>query len=247
MFFGLSSFNFTINSSKYFGLDTTNYANLYSTYTYSSNTISNLKLSYYFFVQRSCTGGLYFYNNWLSPQLDDCVNNCAGYDRPNNDNTNSQCLACDKSCLTCSGTTASTCQTCSSSNFRSLSGSAPSTCTCISNYVDIGNAMCATCSSQMTGCLSCSTTTSCTTCISGFTGPPPCTCGTGSIINGYCNIVYGCVNISMINTTQTCINCNSTLLLELSSSFSCVCIFGTVQQANYICLPICGDGYVLAV
>ena len=139
--------------------------------------------------------------------MDDCVNSCATYDRPNNDPPNSQCLACDKTCLTCSGPANTDCQTCSPSNFRILAATAPTTCDCMTNYVEAGKAACVTCLSKFQGCLTC-TTASCSTCMPGFTGPPPCSCSTGWIINSYCNTVYGCVNVSMINTTQTCINCN---------------------------------------
>lgn len=120
-------------------------------------------------------------------------------------------------------------------------------CSCMTNYVSTGAAACSLCSSYMTGCLTCSSTVACTSCIAGFTGPPPCTCSTGSIVSGYCNTVYGCITISLINNTQVCTICDSSLLLEESLTFQCQCITGTITLANRTCQSICGDNYVLAV
>ena len=201
-------------------------------------------MSYYFFAQRSCASGLYFYYSYANPSLDDCVASCSVYtDRPTNDNTYSQCLPCHYSCLTCSANTASACLSCNTNNYRSLAGTA---CSCVANYINVGSAVCSLCSSQMQGCLTCSTSTTCTACIPGFSGPP-CTCSTTSVISGYCNSVLGCTNISAINGTQTCINCNTTALLELTSTFGCACIIGTNTMADKSCQPNCGDGYVLKV
>jgi len=212
MFFGLSSFNFSLSATKRYGFDSSNIANLYSTYTFS-NSIYSIKLSYFFFVQRSCTTALYFYYNYSSPALDDCVATCSGYtDRPTNDNIYWQCLPCDASCLTCSGVAASACQSCNASNYRVMAGTAPSACGCMSGYVDVGSSVCVPCSSQITGCQTCTNAGSCMSCLSGFTGPP-CSCPSGSIVTGYCNTVIGCTNISAINGSQTCINCNATLLM----------------------------------
>ena len=77
MFFGLSSFNFSASGIKKFGIDTSNFANLYSTYTYA-NSIYGIKLPYFFFVERSCAAGLYFYYNYANPALEDCVATCSG-------------------------------------------------------------------------------------------------------------------------------------------------------------------------
>jgi cysteine-rich repeat protein len=246
MFFGMSSFNFTKTVSKEFDIDTTNYASIYSTYNY--NNISNLRLTYYFFAERSCSGGDYFYNSWADPTLDDCLATCSSKtDRPTNDNTHHQCVACHYSCLTCSSNSASNCLTCNSSNFRHMVSPSPTTCNCMTNYVSSGGAMCNLCSAYMTGCLTCSSTSTCSSCIPGYTGSSSCTCSTGSIVSGYCNTVYGCITISDINGTQTCTTCNSTLLVELNSIFKCACITGTTTLSDQSCDPICGDNYVLAV
>ena len=164
MFFGISSFNFSVAASKIFGFDSSNFGSLYSSYIFS-NSITEVKLSYFFFVKRTCPGTTYFYNNWGNPSLDTCVATCSGYpDRPNDDKVYNQCLACDSTCLTCSGITSSTCQTCDSLKFRVLAGTAPSSCNCMSNYVEVGG-ICVLCSTQIVGCLSCSSTTTCTSCI----------------------------------------------------------------------------------
>ena len=213
MFFGVSSFNFTRIWSKNFALDTSNTSNLYSTYTLSN--IDNLKLSYFFFVSRSCSGSSYFYNNWTDPSLDACVNDCSVYiDRPTNDSGNSQCTACHITCLTCQTNAASDCLSCDAAIFRQLQGASPSACDCMSGYVAVpgGGATCATCSSYMTGCDTCTSTSACTSCITGFTGTTSCSCASNSIVSGYCNTVSGCITISIINGTQTCTTCNSTLL-----------------------------------
>jgi hypothetical protein len=76
MFFGMSSFNFTKAGSKQFMLDTSVVNNIYSTYSLT-NTISNVKLSYFFFAERSCTGNPYFYTNWIDHSLDACSSTCA--------------------------------------------------------------------------------------------------------------------------------------------------------------------------
>lgn len=202
-------------------------------------------MSYFFVVKRDC-GGQYFYYNTLNPLADDCVASCGGYpDRPINDNTYFQCLACDSSCATCNSIAVNTCLSCSANSNRALVGAAPTTCSCITNYVEV-NSVCVLCSSQMVGCKDCSNPTTCSSCITGFTGPS-CTCSSGSIITGFCNTVHGCTNISDINGTQTCINCNATLLMELTASFVCACINGTNTMADLSCQPKCGDNYVLKV
>lgn len=97
MFFGVNSFNFTLATNKKFKIDTSVYNNLISTYSFAN--ISNVKLTYYFFAERSCSGGNYFYNNWINPSSDACVATCSGYtDRPTNDLPNQQCLSCHVSC-----------------------------------------------------------------------------------------------------------------------------------------------------
>ena len=207
MFFGISSFNFSVVATKKFGFDSSVYTGFSTSYIFS-NSITDVKLSYFFFVYRDCPGLTYFYTDWINPSLDTCVSTCPALsDRPTPDSTNKQCLACHATCLTCSGTTSTTCVTCDSAKNRTLSGSS---CVCLSTYVDVGG-VCVLCSTQIVGCSTCSSTTTCTGCIAGFTGPS-CTCASGSIVNGFCNAINGCTNISLINTTQICINCNATLL-----------------------------------
>jgi hypothetical protein len=206
MFFGISSFNFTVTAIKKFGFDSSLYANFYTSYSFT-NSITDVKLSYFFFVKRDCPGATYFYTNWVNPSLDTCTGSCSAYpDRPNPDNTNKQCLACHATCLTCSSTTSTTCFTCDSTKNRVVSGTS---CVCASTFVGVSG-ICVLCSTQMAGCNTCTSTTVCTGCSSGFTGAG-CTCPFGSIIDGFCNSVNGCTNISMINGTQICINCNATL------------------------------------
>lgn len=246
MFFGMSAFNFTKASAKQFALDTTNYAAMESTYALAS--VSNLRLTYYFFVERNCAGGQFFYNNWGDPTQDDCLGSCASKtDRPTNDPTYDQCLACHVTCVTCNTNSASACVTCNASNFRVMNSPAPSTCDCMTNYASSGGALCSLCSSYMTGCRTCSSPSACTSCIPGFVGTTNCVCASGTVVSGYCTSDYGCVAISEINGTQACVTCNSTLLLELNSTFECVCIPGTTTLATQVCRPICGDHYVLAV
>ena len=178
--------------------------------------MENTKLSYFFFAGRSCSSGSYFYKNWDNSTLDTCVNDCSVYsDRPTNDPPNKQCLPCDVTCLTCQTNANTDCLSCSATNFRTLSAAAPSSCGCMSKYVPnpSGGAACTLCSSHMTGCDTCSSTSVCTSCITGFTGTSSCSCASGSIVNGYCNTILGCTMISVINSTQTCTTCDSTLLM----------------------------------
>ena len=214
MFFGVSSFNFTRSGSKSFVVDTSNYNGLYNSYLLEN--VNNLKFSYFFFVARDCSNNSFFYKNWMNSTLDACVYDCSIYsDKPVNDSSNSQCKACDQTCLTCQGISNSQCLSCSASDFRVIAGATPTFCNCMSKYVPDpnGGAACTLCSSHMTGCDTCSSTSVCTSCITGFTGTTSCSCSSGSIVNGYCNTVLGCTIISIINGTQTCTTCDSSLLM----------------------------------
>lgn len=246
MFFGIGSFNFTKSNSKKFILDTSVVNNLYSTYVFE--VFSNVKLAYYFFAVRNCGGGEYFYTNWLDHALDSCGNTCSGYpDRPTTDNTYDKCSACHNTCLTCSGNGANNCLSCDSTKFRTLNGGAPSNCQCMSGYVSdpLGSGWCYPCRNYITGCNTCSSTTFCTNCLTGFTGLPnnTCSCATNWIVNGYCSTVLGCTMISVINSSQVCTTCNSSLLMELSLTFGCDCIAGT-SLSGQRCVSNCGDNYV---
>jgi cysteine-rich repeat protein len=244
MFFGLGGFNFSTAGSKQYALDTTNYNNLYS--TYSLTNVASLKLAYFFAATRDC-GSDYFYKNWVDPTQDACVTTCSGTIRPGTDSTNKQCLPCHRSCLTCTGTTSSSCLSCNASSPRALSGNS---CPCMSGYLDTpsGNGQCVRCYFYLTGCNTCSSPTFCTNCLPGFTitGSNTCACAY-SLVNGYCTSMLGCTMVSLINSTQTCTSCNSSLLMALSSLFTCKCYFGTTTLANGTCLPTCGDNYVLSI
>lgn len=241
MFFAVREFNYTYFDNKYFALDLNNYANLATGYIYSTS-MTKVRMSYYFFVERTCTGSTYFYKDPSNPSNDACFASCSAFsDRPVADNVNMMCLACHYSCLTCSGTITN-CLTCSASMNRHISGT---TCPCDSGYADSGVSQCVLCSDLMVGCLTCSSSSTCTSCRSGFTGAASCSCSTGSIVSGYCNSVYGCTSISEITGSPLCTSCNESLYVALAANFTCVCITGTTTQANNSCLIICGDDYVL--
>lgn len=216
MFYGIGSFNFTRADTKKFTLDTSNWNGLYTTYTFEG--VSNVKLAYYFFALRSCpAGNIYFYTNWIDHTSDVCQNTCSGFqDRPNNDNTYNKCSACHVNCLTCNGNLNNDCLSCNATMNRVAGGGSPHTCDCMNGYVpdNAGSGWCYTCNTYITGCSTCSSSSVCTTCLDNFTpSGSSCTCSTNLIINGYCTAIIGCTMISIINNTQTCTTCNSSLLM----------------------------------
>jgi cysteine-rich repeat protein len=243
MFFGLREFNFTYLNNKKFQLNVNSYSNLLAGYVFSDDTLVRIRLSYYFFVKRTCTPSTYFYKNPSNSAADNCFASCAAFgDRPVASAATTLCMSCHYSCLTCSALAASNCLTCSSASHRAISGT---TCPCTSGYLDAGAALCVECSSAMVGCLTCSSSTACTSCRSGFTGTTSCTCSTNSVVSGFCNTVYGCTSISDITGAPLCTACNEALYLQLSAGFQCVCITGTTTLANLSCSINCGDKYVL--
>lgn len=242
MFFGMREFNFTYLSNKKFQLSINNYSNLASGYVFSSDTLVRIRISYYFFVKRTCTGTSYFYMSPTNSSLDNCYTNCSSFaDRPVEDINTTLCLSCHYSCLTCSNLTSNSCLTCSSDNHRAVSAN---TCPCVSEYTDNGASLCIKCSSVIVGCLNCSSNTTCTSCLPGFTGNTTCTCN-GTIISGFCNQIYGCTSASNINGTQLCTACSESLYLQLAANFTCICIKGTSTRPNLTCRIDCGDNYVL--
>jgi hypothetical protein len=206
MFFGLREFNFTYLDNKIFQLDMNSYASLSSSYQFSKNTLVRIRVSFYFFVERTCLASTFFYKDLANSANDNCFASCSGFsDRPIASAATTQCLSCHYSCLTCTALTSINCVTCSAAMNRYQSGSS---CLCNSGYVDNSSTLCAQCSNLIVGCQTCSTISTCLTCRSGFTGTTTCTCSTGSIVGGYCNSVYGCTSISEITGTPLCTSCN---------------------------------------
>lgn len=182
------------------------YNNLIGGYTFTKDTLVRIRVSYFFFVDRSCQPSTYFYKNPTSSSLDDCFASCSGFtDRPVADPTNKMCLPCDYTCLTCTSTTSNSCLSCEADNFRALN---VNSCPCLSGYIDQGAANCAPCWTYMSGCDTCTSTTACTSCRAGFSGTTTCSCSTGSIVGAYCNTIYGCTSISELTGTPLCTSCN---------------------------------------
>jgi hypothetical protein len=206
MFFGLREFNFTYLNNKKFQLDVNSYNNLLAGYVFSTDTLVRIRLSYYFFVQRTCSGSTYFYKNISNSALDNCYATCTAFaDRPVADAATSQCLSCHYSCLTCSTLASNACLSCSVDMHRTASGSS---CPCASGYLDNGTALCIECAAAIVGCLTCSSSSSCSSCMPGFTGSTTCVCATNSVVSGFCNSVYGCTSISDITGTPLCTACD---------------------------------------
>lgn len=164
-----------------------------------------IRLSFLFFVERTCSGTTYFYKNLSSSSYDECYASCGFSDRPVTNGPKSICVACHYSCLTCTGVSSSDCSSCSSENNRTASGSQ---CPCSAGYVDVGEASCSPCWKQILGCFACTTTTSCTSCRSGFVGTTSCVCLSGLIVSGFCSSIYGCTAISNITGTPLCTACD---------------------------------------
>jgi hypothetical protein len=83
MFFGLREFNFTYLNSKNFQLNTSSYNNLWTGYTFTADTLVRIRLSYLFFVKRTCNASTYYYQNPSNSLLDNCFASCATFpDRP---------------------------------------------------------------------------------------------------------------------------------------------------------------------
>ena len=161
------------------------------------------------------------------------------------------CSACDQTCLTCQGPNNSECLTCNAADFRQTYAAPPTNCGCMLSYVPdpSGGAACMLCSFFLTGCNTCSSTSTCTACINGFSGPTMgvCACIAGIAVNGYCTTILGCTMMSIVNSTQTCTTCDSAALMELSATFTCTCIFGATTLSSGLCQATCGDNYVLPV
>lgn len=157
------------------------------------------------------------------------------------------CVACDPTCLTCSGSLASNCLSCNSTKLLTQSGSS---CIC-SSIQTFYLGTCTPCSSLQAGCLYCTGTT-CTTCDSSLhrvtDGASGCTCGPGYAIDSVntcqpcSSYIVGCLTCS---SNSTCSTCNAALGFLLVGT-SCSCSSGLAFVGGQ-CLDKCGDGMVVSL
>lgn len=120
-----------------------------------------------------------------------------------------KCGTCHYSCSTCSGGSNTNCLTCPST--RSLSGGR---CNCNSPLIDTGEATCTNCTTEMLGCLTCTSKTVCTSCDASkdfVLQSGKCSCKVGTYLNGaVCSSCTGAiVGCGECSSSSTCVKCKT--------------------------------------
>ena len=139
-------------------------------------------MNFFYFKVRSCTNTTLFLNPNL-PNEPNCVQVCPVKFYGNT--TLMECMPCLTQCGTCTSPTS--CVTCNSADFRTLSNNL---CPCNEGYYPNpnGSSVCVLCSTQHTGCATCtqiSGSFSCLSCLSGFawTGTACISCSINMCLN----------------------------------------------------------------
>jgi hypothetical protein len=236
MFFGISSIklNFLLASDHKFDIST--YASSNPTVLTTNRNLENLVFEQFFVMALAC-GGV------VDTAALSCLPSCPPRYIVN---ALSFCDFCDSNnghCLTCDATQ---CLTCDSAipTYRFLDGAI---CSCMPLYYDL-NGACVLCSTAISNCDTCSSSSSCLTCKSPFTmSGGKCICSPGLyLVNGICSQLMGCTSINNITTGVYCIECSSSLNFFLASNQTCICVNYTLYDPSIgKCRGICGDGKAL--
>lgn len=137
------------------------------------------------------------------------------------------CTSCDSSCGgSCTGTTASSCDTCSWFDYSTLDGPASNTC----------SSTCSAANFRAGFCTTCTTTGGCATCSGGLCS----TCSAGDPDLGICcDSVTGPFYIGESGGLPTCLACHaSCTTCDGPGEMNCrTCVSGGAIQSNGICAP----------
>lgn len=151
----------------------------------------------------------------------------------------SSCLPCHYSCDTCV-TLSTHCMSCPTGSHRSF---APNTCACDPGYTNVGVTVCQSCSSLLTGCLTCSSSAACTGCdtVNHYVlslATNTCYCASGyyfDTIGGNCQpCSYSCLTCDVLAS-----NCTTCLAhRSLTTMNTCPCDPGYTETGVAMC-PTC--------
>lgn len=183
------------------------------------------------------------------PDTEKCVNNCLAYPGysvyPIGSTT---CQKCYYTCLTCSlPHLDGRCVTCDATIHRIITNS--SYCQCNVGYADVGLSACQSCSTTITNCLTCTSSTYCTQCSGVFLPSPDhtqCYCPSGGpLVSGICLSYLGCLVANNLTNSPYCQTCDASNHFEqVLSNLTCTCMSG-YYEGNGTCLDICGDGRLM--
>lgn len=196
MFFGFSSFNFTMSGDHYLNVD--NYNISFVASLYNTNSMLNyMQYNMLFMARRVCSSSLTYYDQLTYA----CVSSCptssfinSGY---------SLCVLCSFKCQSCTVNLPDSCLQCNATCNRQ--GPTSNTCTCKSGFVENNEAICPTCDTFLPGCTNCISKTVCTACKSPYTldnSTSTCVCKpTYYLVNNvYCLKFPGCTQASFMTT-----------------------------------------------